>query len=383
MVVGEASGDLLGAGLMQSLQSMVPHVRFIGIGGPKMQALGFESLFPMERLAVMGITEVVKRLPELLNIRKRIAGYFANYRPALFVGIDAPDFNLDLEHSLHKIGIKTVHYVSPSVWAWRQDRVYKIKKSVDRILTLFPFEAEFYRKHGVPVTFVGHPLADELPLDVDQAAARASLNIEQDRPVLAVMPGSRRGEIEHIGPAFIRSINRIARIKREEGQAYLFCIPSVNEKRKAQIEQIARTILGRHGGDGESKAPSIRYSVGDARDVMAASDAVLLASGTATLEAMLLKRPMVAAYKWGGITHAIISRMVKSPYVTLPNLLANKGLVSELIQERCHQRAIVPELERALAPEAVKAVQSEFTRLHETLRQGASQKAAEAVLALL
>lgn len=381
MVVGEASGDLLAAGLMQALKAQLPNpIRFVGIGGPKMVFEGFENLFPMERLAVMGITEVLSRLPELLRIRKRVAGYFANYKPAIFIGVDAPDFNLRLEYSLKQYGIKTVHYVSPSVWAWRQDRVFTIKRSVDLLLALFPFEAEFYQKHSVAVKVVGHPLADLLPLECDTSGARDRLDLIVDKgeKVLAILPGSRRAEVENIAPIFVRTMIALSRKRKD----IIYWFPSANREREEQLKKIIHKEAHSQN-DGCYKNLPIRFSIGNAREVMAASDAVLLASGTATLEAMLLKKPMVAGYKWGMITHAIISRMVKVPNVTLPNLLAGESIIPELIQDDCTPDRLLSEVERSLNQETFQTLLPKYKELHSSIKKDANASAAEAILSLL
>jgi len=376
IVVGEASGDLLGAGLMRALKKRLPNIRFIGIGGPNMVSEGFENLFPMERLAVMGITEVVMRLPELLKIRKRMIAYFADYKPDLFIGIDAPDFNLELESALRRCAIKTVHYVSPSVWAWRQDRISTIKRSVDLLLALFPFEADFYRQHDVPVEVVGHPLADKLPLESQMQTARATLGIDQNQTLLAVMPGSRKGEIDYIAPEFVGAIYKLHKKYPEIN----FWFPSISERRQSQLKTVVDKVLQKHYG---SIDLPIRYSVGNAREIMAASNLVLLASGTATLEAMLLKKPMVVAYKWGWLTHAVISKMVKTPYVSLPNLLAGKALIPELIQRQCNANRIAEVVADMLKTYSYESLIEQFTQLHKCLRKNADEKAAEALLPLL
>lgn len=377
MVAGEMSGDLLGAGLIRALKKTYPNAGFVGIGGKKMQAEGFESLFPMERLAVMGIVDVLGRLFELLKIRRQLKQYFLNNKPDVFIGIDAPDFNLNLEGKLKKAGIKTVHYVSPSVWAWRQGRIKKIAVSVDLMLTLLPFEAKFYQDHGVPVEFVGHPLADQIPIEVDQTKARQQLAYQQSDHLIAVLPGSRSGELKFLGPVFCDTL--LALIAKDP--TLKFVIPAANAKRKQEIENLlAERNLLAGKNDRQSK---VKVIDAQAQTAMAAADAVLLVSGTATLEAMLLKKPMVVAYKWSGFTHAIISRMVKTPFISLPNLLANKMLVAELIQENADVANLLPALENVLNSEKNKLIKAEFTRLHQSIRCGGDEKAAAAVSALL
>ena len=366
LVAGEASGDILGAGLMQALKARHPDVRFIGIGGPRMEAQGLRSYFPLERLAVMGLVEVLGRLPELLARRKRLLKTFLDVRPDVFIGIDAPDFNLDLALKLRRNGIKTVHYVSPSVWAWRQNRVLKIRDACDLMLTLFPFEAKFYDAHQVAVRFVGHPLADAIPLVPDRAAARAELKLPQDGLVVALMPGSRGGEVGRLGPLFLAAAERL----RSMRPGIRFVVPCASPERRAQLEQILAgrdlplTLL-----DGQSHA------------ALAACNAVLIASGTATLEALLYKRPMVVAYSVAPLTFRILKRMVKSPYVALPNLLAQRLLVPELLQDAATPDAMA----RLLSPLLDNGdVQTEgFDAIHRTLRCDASSQAASAVLELV
>ena len=366
LVAGEASGDILGAGLMQALKARHPDVRFIGIGGPRMEAQGLRSYFPLERLAVMGLVEVLGRLPELLARRKRLLKTFLDVRPDVFIGIDAPDFNLDLALKLRRNGIKTVHYVSPSVWAWRQNRVLKIRDACDLMLTLFPFEAKFYDAHQVAVRFVGHPLADAIPLVPDRAAARAELKLPQDGLVVALMPGSRGGEVGRLGPLFLAAAERL----RSMRPGIRFVVPCASPERRAQLEQILAgrdlplTLL-----DGQSHA------------ALAACNAVLIASGTATLEALLYKRPMVVAYSVAPLTFRILKRMVKSPYVALPNLLAQRLLVPELLQDAATPDAMA----RLLSPLLDNGdVQTEgFDAIHRTLRCDASSQAAGAVLELV
>ncbi|MCI0918056.1 lipid-A-disaccharide synthase [Stutzerimonas stutzeri] len=366
LVAGEASGDILGAGLMQALKARHPDVRFIGIGGPRMEAQGLRSYFPLERLAVMGLVEVLGRLPELLARRKRLFKTFLDVRPDVFIGIDAPDFNLDLALKLRRNGIKTVHYVSPSVWAWRQNRVLKIRDACDLMLTLFPFEAKFYDAHQVAVRFVGHPLADAIPLLPDRAAARAELQLPQDGLVVALMPGSRGGEVGRLGPLFLAAAERL----RSMRPGIRFVVPCASPERRAQLEQILAgrdlplTLL-----DGQSHA------------ALAACNAVLIASGTATLEALLYKRPMVVAYSVAPLTFRILKRMVRSPYVALPNLLAQRLLVPELLQDAATPDAMA----RLLSPLLDNGdVQTEgFDAIHRTLRCDASSQAASAVLELV
>ncbi|MCQ4307380.1 lipid-A-disaccharide synthase [Pseudomonas stutzeri] len=366
LVAGEASGDILGSGLMQALRAQHPEVEFIGVGGPLMEAQGLKSYFPLERLAVMGLVEVLGRLPELLARRKRLLKTLLEVRPDVFIGIDAPDFNLDLALKLRRNGIKTVHYVSPSVWAWRQKRVMKIRDACDLMLTLFPFEAKFYDAHQVAVRFVGHPLADTIPLEPDRAAARAALNLPQEGMIVALMPGSRGGEVGRLGELFLDAADRL----RSMRPGIRFIVPCASPERRAQLEQM---LAGR----------DLPLSLLDGRshEVLAACNAVLIASGTATLEALLFKRPMVVAYSVAPLTFRILKRMVKSPYVSLPNLLAQRLLVPELLQDAATPDAMAQLLSPLLDNGDIQT--EGFDAIHRTLRCDASSQAASAVLELV
>ncbi|UFQ98988.1 lipid-A-disaccharide synthase [Pseudomonas wenzhouensis] len=365
LVAGEASGDILGCGLMQAIKQRHPNAEFIGVGGARMEAEGLNSYFPMERLAVMGLVEVLGRLFELLGRRRQLARDLIAAQPDVFIGIDAPDFNLGLELKLRRAGIKTVHYVSPSVWAWRQKRVLKIREACDLMLTLFPFEAQFYDEHQVPVHFVGHPLADAIPLQADRAAARATLDLPLDEPVVALMPGSRGGEVARLGELFLDAAIRLRALR----PGIHFLLPCATLERREQLEQM---LAGRD--------LPLTLLNGRSHEALAACDAVLIASGTATLEALLYKRPMVVAYRVAPLTYRILKRLVKSPYISLPNLLAERLLVPELIQD-----AATPEaLAQAVAPLIDGGqVQTEgFDLIHRALRRDASLSAADAVLKL-
>lgn len=373
MLAGEASGDILGAGLIAALQKRFETVEVVGIAGPRMQALGARSLFPMERLSVMGLVEPLKRLPELLRIRRNLRLHFLENRPDVFIGIDSPDFNLGLEEALKAAGIPTVHYVSPSVWAWRQGRIKKIARAVDHMLTLLPFEADFYREHEVPVTFVGHPLADEIPLEVDVAAARKKLALSRADRVVALLPGSRGGEVRLLGPLFLQAANWCHQRRPE----LKFVLPAANAERRQQIE----TQLAEMSG-----AENLPVTVldGDSQTALAAADAVLIASGTATLETMLMGKPMVVAYKMAALSYAIFSRMLHTPWVSLPNLLAQKELVPEILQDDATPEALGAAILRYFDdPLLHDQLQRDFSELHQQLRRNASEKAAEAICRLL
>jgi lipid-A-disaccharide synthase len=369
ILAGESSGDILGAGLMQALRQEVPDVEFTGIGGPLMQAQGLQSRVPMERLAVMGLVEPLKRLPELLRIRRDIVRHFLTSKPAVFIGIDAPEFNLGVERRLREHGIRTVHYVSPSVWAWRQRRINKIARAVDLVLTLFPFEADFYRHHAVPVCFVGHPLADAIPLLPDQPQARAALGLKPQDRILALLPGSRQGEVARMGPVFMQTAALLA---QQQGALH-FLVPCANAERRQQLQgMLPPGLKNLHLLDGRS------------REAMTAADAVLLASGTAALEAMLLKKPMLVCYRMAPLSYAIISRMLKIPYFSLPNLLAGEKVVEELVQEEVNPPALAAKAAALLQPDArQQQLVARFRDIHLTLLGGASAKAARAILDLL
>ncbi|TNC82892.1 MAG: lipid-A-disaccharide synthase [Oleiphilus sp.] len=370
MIAGEASGDILGAGLIQALKKRYPNADFEGIGGPLMQAEGFRSHVPMERLSVMGLIEVLGRIFELIGIRRRLREHFLRERPDVFIGIDAPDFNLGLEAQLRRANIKTSHYVSPSVWAWRQRRVFKIAKAVDLMLTLLPFEARFYRDHKVRVKFVGHPLADLIPRSSNKQEARAALNLDPEQPLLAILPGSRAGELKYIGETFIETARWLAKRRPD----LHFVVPSVNADRREQFQAML---------DAHEEAPPMTLVNGRSREVMAASDLVILASGTAALEALLLKKPMVVSYRVSKITHTIMKWLLKVPFVSLPNLLADRALVPELLQDEAQPERIGHEALRLLEPATQAAMVKDFDAIHDSLSQNASESAADAIAELL
>lgn len=365
LVAGEASGDILGAGLMRALKAQHPAVEFIGVGGPLMQAEGLTSYFPMERLSVMGLVEVLGRLRELLARRKLLIQTLIEEKPDVFIGIDAPDFTLNIELKLRQAGIKTVHYVSPSVWAWRQKRVLKIREGCDLMLTLLPFEARFYEEKGVPVRFVGHTLADTIPLQADRAAARAELGLPGG-PLVALMPGSRGGEVGRLASVFFEAAERLLALK----PGVRFVLPCASPQRRAQIE----TLL-------EGRTLPLTLLDGQSHLALAACDAVLIASGTATLEALLYKRPMVVAYRLAPLTFWILKRMVKSPYISLPNLLAQRLLVPELLQDDATPDALAQTLLPLI--DGGEEQTRGFDDIHRTLRRDASNQAADAVLTLI
>ncbi|MCH4810650.1 lipid-A-disaccharide synthase [Vreelandella neptunia] len=368
LVAGELSGDILGAGLMRELKARHPHVEFRGIGGPRMQVEGMESRFPLETLAVMGLVEVLKHLPELIRVRRILKAEALAWKPDIMLGIDAPDFNLGLERQLLEAGITTAHYVSPSVWAWRQGRVKGIAKSVDGMLTLLPFEAAFYREHHVPVAFVGHPLADEMPLENDRVATRQALELAPDSQVLALLPGSRANEIRFLGDTFLNAAEQLC----QRHPTLQVLIPAATADRHQEIS----TLLAHYS----LLAERTTLLDGQAREAMVASDVVLLASGTAALEAMLCHRAMLVAYKMAPTTHWLAKRLVKTQWVSLPNLIAQETLVPELIQDAASPEAIADQLSAMLADEASRhALESRFAEMHATLQRNASRRAAEAI----
>lgn len=370
IVVGEASGDILGAALMQELRKHFPTAEFSGIGGPRMLALGFHSYFPQDRLAVMGLIEPLKRLPELLRIRKFLREHFTKTPPAVFIGIDSPDFTIPLEGALKEKGIKTVHYVSPSVWAWRQKRIFKIARSVDLMLTLLPFEAKFYQDHQVPVEFVGHHLADEIPFFTDKIAARELLGLPEQGRIVALLPGSRASEVERMAALFMRTaVNCLA-----QDPGLQFIIPAASPDRYRQLHIELNNFVDF----------PIRLINGHSHEAMAAADVVLLASGTVTLEALLLKKPMVVAYKMAPLTFRILSWLVKTPWVSLPNLLAQKMLVPELLQNNATPEALSAAVMNYFDnPEATQTLSQTLAQMHVELKRDASARAADAVARLI
>ncbi|EEZ40346.1 lipid-A-disaccharide synthase [Photobacterium damselae] len=369
IVAGEISGDILGAGFIEAVKAQYPDAEFIGVAGPRMQAAGCQALFDMEELAVMGIVEVLGRLPRLFKIKVELVRYFTDNPPDVFVGIDAPDFNLRLERDLKDHGIKTVHYVSPSVWAWRQKRIFKIEKATNLVLAFLPFEKAFYDKFNVPCEFIGHTMADAIPFETDKLAARQLLNLDPNQRYLAVLPGSRGGEMELIAPPFIET----CRLLKQQHPDLGFVVALVNQKRREQFEQAWQSI-----------APELDFVLVDdtARNVMIASDAVLLASGTVALECMLVKRPMVVGYKVKPLTAWLAKRMLKTKYVSLPNILADKELVPELLQEECEPVKLAEQVNRFLAQDNSDLI-AEFNQMHQWIRCDADKQAAQAVLKLI
>lgn len=370
IVAGEASGDILGADLIAEIKKRFPECVFEGIGGERMLEQGFVSLFPIDRLSVMGLIEPLKRLPELLAIRRELRTRFTRNPPDVFIGIDAPDFNLSLEETIKTNGTPTVHYVSPSVWAWRRGRIKKIARAVDLMLTLFPFEEQIYRENSISVACVGHPLADEIPLDNDVNAARERLGLEPDHKYLAILPGSRASEIRYLLDVFLRGAELVLR----DHPDLKLLIPAVNTRRLEEI----RKILELH--------PALPVTVfsGRSHDVMAASDIVLIASGTSTLEAMLLKRPMVIGYKMSGFSFALLKRIVKVKFVGLPNLLAGDKIVTELLQDDLTPSNIARQLNIIINVDTLRdKLDKIYREIHLSLMRSAGVTATNAIIKLL
>lgn len=370
LCAGETSGDQLGADLIAALRERFPDATFAGIGGDGMRAAGMDCWFDASELAVMGLVEVLKHLPRLLRLRKAFRQRVLDWRPDVFIGIDAPDFNLGVERWLKQRGVRTVHHVSPSIWAWRQGRAAKIGACADRVLCLFPMEPPIYAKHGVDARFIGHPLADAIALVPDRAAARQALGEATDTPLLALLPGSRLGEIHGMLPDFAKATRRLA----ADVPGLRVLVPAANAKCRAAIDALI-------GND-----PLFRVLDGRAQQSMIASDAVLLASGTAALEAMLCKRPMVVGHRISALTYRIVQwfGLLKSRFVSLPNVLAGEALIPELLQDQCTPDALHHALHRWFCDvQAVAALQPRFLAIHQQLRCDASRRAAEAIAELL
>jgi lipid-A-disaccharide synthase len=373
IVANEVSGDILAAGLMRELKARVPNIVFEGIAGPHMLQEGCNSLYPIEKLSVMGLVEVLSHLPEVLSIRRNMRKHFLDNPPDIFIGVDGPDFNLSLERDLKKAGITTVHYVCPSVWAWRSGRVNKIRESVDMVLSLFPFEKQFLERHSVPSVHVGHPLADMIPLEPDMSGARERIGLDQSRRTIAILPGSRMSEINYLSEDFIET----AKLCFEHYPDLQFVVPLVNSQARDRFKQIQQEIA--------ADLPMALID-GNAHDAMQSADAVLLASGTATLEALLLKRPMVIAYRLHWLTHWIFTRfkLIKSPFVSLANMLAGKKIAPEILQDDVQPEILFKALSDILeSDEIAKSMQEIGDKVHRELRLNASSKAADAVLELL
>jgi lipid-A-disaccharide synthase len=372
MVAGEASGDQLGAHLIAALKARRPELRFSGIGGPRMSAQGFAVEVPMERLAVRGYTEALRHYREIARIRRRLGDRLLEERPALFIGVDASEFNLDLERRLRDAGIPAVHYVSPSVWAWRRWRVHRVARSATHLLAMFPFEPALYAQAGIPVTYVGHPLADLIPMEVDKPAARAQLRLPSRKLIVALLPGSRRSELEHMAEAFVLAAHRL---RQEVPDVHFVCPLTTRETR----DQFEATLHAHQRAD-----LPLTLLFGHSHEALAAADLALVASGTATLEAALFKTPMVITYRQSPLSWALQRAMLTLPYVGMPNILAGERLVPELIQGKATPAALAAALLDLLRDTALQRRQVQrFREMHALLRQDNAAKAAEAVLGVL
>lgn len=373
MVAGEASGDLLGSHLIAALKTHLPDAVFYGIGGPKMQGQGLDSWWPMDKLSVMGYWDALKHYREIAGIRRQLRRRLLDLKPDIFIGIDAPDFNLGLETDLKSAGVRTIHYVSPSIWAWRGGRIKKIGRAVNRLLALFPMEPQIYEKAGIPVTYVGHPLADIIPLQTSKQAVREKLSLPRDYPIFAMLPGSRRGELEMMAETFVET----AKIIRERFlPTAIFVVPLTTRETRLQFEM---AIYQKQGGE-----VPFRLLFGHAQDALGAADVSLVASGTATLEAALLKRPMVITYKIAKFSYWLMKRMAYLPFVGLPNILAGRFVVPEILQDQATPENLAEALVKLYEDkDNAAAVEETFTDLHLQLRQNTAEKAARAVIECL
>jgi lipid-A-disaccharide synthase len=372
LVAGEASGDLLGSRLIEALRHRLPDAEFCGIGGPRMVAVGFDSWFPQEKLAVRGFVEVVRHLRELLAIRGEIFRRVRALRAQLFVGIDSPEFNLGLERKLKRAGLRTAHFVSPQVWAWRRGRIDRMRNYVSQLLVLFPFEEPLYRQSGIEVTYVGHPLADEIPEHSDRDAAREQLRLPGHAPVVAIMPGSRQSELEMMAGPFIET----AKLLHARLPAVCFVVPLVTR----ETRELFDAALYRH----EARELPIALLFGHARDALAACDVALAASGTVTLEAALTRRAMVIAYRVAPFSHLIAKRLIRVPYIGLPNILCGESVVPEFLQDDVTPENLAQAVGNMLADAPFrKAIEERFLRLHAELRRDSAERAADALLPLV
>ena len=371
IVAGESSGDLLGAGMIKALRHSVPELQAEGVAGQNMVKQGCKALFPAEKLSIIGLVDAFAHYRELRAIRNQLRDHFISNPPDAFIGIDAPDFNLTLLEQLRRAGIPTIQYVSPQVWAWRRYRVKKIARAVDCVLALFPFEEEFYREHNVPVRFVGHPFADQIPLATDKSPARVNLGLPEDATIIAILPGSRVSEVKYLAETFLQTADYCY----QQHPNIHFVIPFAN--------QIVRDVFLKFGGDLAKKLP-LTFIDGQAREVMGASDSILMASGTATLEAMLVKRPMVVAYRMSWLNYLILKTWIKVKSYSLPNLLAGEVLVPEYVQHAARPEVMGEKLLHYLKDTSeVKKITDRFTDIHHMLRQNTDMQAAEAVVNLV
>jgi lipid-A-disaccharide synthase len=372
MVAGEASGDQLAAPLIAALKARRSPALFAGIGGPRMEALGFESHYPMEKLSVRGYAEALRHYREIMSIRRRLAKSLLAERPDLFIGVDASDFNLGLERTLKEAGIPAIHYVSPSIWAWRAWRMRRIARSVTRILVMFPFEAPLYEKAGVPVTYVGHPLADLIPLEPNKLEARAALRLPAGKLIVALLPGSRRSELQYMAASFLLAAHRF----HQEVHDVHFVCPTVTRDTRDMFERAVH--------EHQHTDLPLTLLFGHSHEALAAADLALVASGTATLETALFKTPMVIAYRQAPLTWALMRAMIYLPYVGMPNVLAGEKLVPELLQDEANPAALAGALLSLLRDTGAQRRQIErFHEFHHLLRQNAAEKAADAILEVL
>ncbi len=373
MVAGEASGDLLASHLIAALKQHLPDAVFYGIGGPKMQAQGFDSWWPMDKLSVMGYWDALKHYREIAGIRRQLKKRLLDLKPDIFIGVDAPDFNLGLETDLKSVGVRTMHYVSPSIWAWRGGRIKKIARAVNRVLALFPMEPPLYEKERIPVTYVGHPMADIIPLQTNKQAVREKLELPRNVPIFAMLPGSRRGELEMMADTFVQTAQLIRERHLPNAQ---FVVPLATRETRLQFEA---AIYRQQAGD-----VPFRLLFGHAQDALGAADVSLVASGTATLEAALLKRPLVITYKIAKFSYWLMKRMAYLPYVGLPNILSGRFVVPEILQDEATAENLGEALVKLYQDkENAEAVEAAFTELHLQLRQNTAEKAAQAVIQCL
>lgn len=371
ILAGEASGDLLGAKLIKKLTDRFPNSQIVGIGGPAMHAAGCHSLYGIEQLSVMGFIEPLLRLPQLWVLRRKIFKHFIKHRPDVFIGVDAPDFNIGLELKLRRAGIPVVHYVSPSVWAWRQKRIHKIAKAVDLMLTLLPFEAQFYEKHHVPVHYVGHPLAEQISYQPDVKAARRILCLDEHKQYVAILPGSRQQEIYFLSEPFLKAAEKISK----HYPNIIFLTSHVNEERYQEFYERYKKFT--------PNLP-IHFFTRRSQDVISASDVVLVTSGTATLETMLYKKPMVIAYRMSRFTYPLAKFLVQSPFIGLPNLLANEKIVPELIQDDVTPDGIAKHIFNFLEnPGLVQNIETKFQKIHEELHGVSSQAVPDLIASII
>ena len=372
MVAGEASGDLLAAHLIEALRVHLPDAEFYGIGGPRMQSVGFNALWPAEKLAVRGYVEVLRHYREIAGIRKQLLAHVLKDKPDVFIGVDAPDFNLWLEARVKNAGIPSIHFVSPSIWAWRGERIHKIKKSVSHMLALFPFEPEIYEKQGIPVSYVGHPFADQLPLEPDRAGALERLRLDPEGQYIALLPGSRQSEVDYMAESFIET----GKLLLQRFPKAQLLVPLITRETRERFE----LALWKCG----AQEMSFKMLFGHARDALAVADAALVASGTATLETALIKTPMVVTYKMSPWTYRLMKNKGYQPWIGLPNILAGEFVVPEFLQDEATPENMAQALGNLIVDKAArKQIIEVFHRIHHTLRQGTAERAAAAILPYL